>query len=106
MRMSKRIAGVFIALFPTPAVHVIANGLHDDIAPAAAILIPGSKVKPDGKAANRFKTRLDRGAELFCEGMRYMIAAGGGRGSSGPREALVMADYFLKAPPEGSPLWM
>lgn len=85
---------IFVALFLIQVSYLILDGLHDKLGPADAILVLGSKVKPDGQLSNRLKARLDRGYELYRDGLSRIIIVSGGTGKEGYSEAKVMADYL------------
>lgn len=85
---------LLIALFLIQASYLVLDGLHDDPGPADAMVILGSKVQHDGTLSARLKARLDRGYELYRDGLSHTIIVSGGTGKEGYSEARVMASYL------------
>ena len=83
-----------LALFLALTAYLIIDGLTDEIAPADAIVVLGSKINPDGHPSHRLKARLNRGYELYKRGFGPKIIVSGGTGKEGYSEARVMADYL------------
>ena len=69
----------------------VGDGLIDDIQPADAAVVLGSKVMPDGKPSARLQARLDRAAGLFHQGTVRFVIVSGGTGVEGFSEGRVMA---------------
>lgn len=92
---------LLVVLFLTQAAYLVFDGCHDNLDPSDAILVLGSKVKPDGTLSSRLKARLDRGYELYRDGFSSKIIVSGGVGKEGYSEAQVMATYLkgLGIPP-------
>jgi len=82
---------LLIAIFFIQASYLVLDGLHDKLGSADAILVLGSKVKPDVVLSHRLKARLDRGYELYRDGLSHTIIVSGGTGKEGYSEAKVMA---------------
>ncbi len=93
-KILKRSVAVFAVVFFLQTSYLIVDGLHDKLGPADAILVLGSKVKPDGTLSNRLKARLDRGYELYRDGLSRIIIVSGGTSKESYSEAKVMADYL------------
>jgi uncharacterized SAM-binding protein YcdF (DUF218 family) len=91
-----------VNVFAAPALliaqvsYLIMDGLTDELGPADAIVILGSRINSDGKPSYRLKARLNRGYDLYQQGFSRKIVVTGGVGREGYSEAQVMADY-LKA---------
>ncbi len=92
---------LLVALFLVQAAYLVFDGCQDRLNPADAILVLGSKVKPDSTLSSRLKARLDRGYELYRDGLGSKIIVSGGVGKEGYSEAQVMATYLkgLGVPP-------
>lgn len=80
------------------AVHIAAtvlDGLNDEISVSDAAVILGNKVEPSGLPSERLKSRLDKGLELYKNGLVKYIIVSGGKGNDGCDEARVMHKYLL-----------
>jgi len=77
------------------------DGLTDeeDISDVGVIL--GNKVNQDGTLSARLKHRLDKGLQLYQEGLVHQLVVSGGLGKEGFYEGTKMAEYLqLKGVPE------
>lgn len=88
--------GVMAALFLTPAVTLIWNGLTDRIEPADAALVLGNQVYSDGTPSPRLAGRLDRAAALYQAGYFPRIIVSGGTGKEGVPEGTAMKAYLVQ----------
>lgn len=99
-----RFVRMFLWLFlPVAALYIflVADGLRENIFKADAIVILGNAVSPGGKPSPRLAARLDRGLELYMEGLSGTIIVSGGTGWQGVDEAAAMRDYLVvKGVPE------
>lgn len=74
---------------------MVASGLNEDIFKADVIVIPGNAVSPEGQPSERLAARLDRGLELYKEGLAGRIIVSGGIGWQGVDEAEAMKAYLV-----------
>jgi uncharacterized SAM-binding protein YcdF (DUF218 family) len=74
---------------------ILIDGYGDNIQQADAILIFGNKVNEDGIPSNRLQSRLERGLELYNDGIAPIIIVSGGFGKEGYEEAVVMKEYLV-----------
>jgi vancomycin permeability regulator SanA len=96
-RRVKLLAGVLLALVVGQLAVVAIDGVTDELGPADLAVVLGTKVGEDGRASDRLRARLDRGAELYRQGLVPRIVVSGGRGRSGFEEADVMRGYLVAA---------
>jgi vancomycin permeability regulator SanA len=96
-RRVRLLAGVLLALVIGQLAVVAIDGVTDELGPADLAVVLGTKVGEDGRASDRLRARLDRGAELYRQGLVPRIVVSGGRGRSGFEEADVMRDYLVAA---------
>lgn len=75
---------------------IAAAGMNDDLRPTDVGVVLGSKVELNGKPSGRLAARLDRGADLYAQGVFHHMIVSGGTGVEGFDEAGVMRDYLLK----------
>lgn len=97
--MKKRIKHLLrwaIALFVIHVMVIILFGVMSKAEQSDLIVVLGSKVHENGEPAKRLKYRLDKGAELFQQGMANAIIVSGGIGKEGHDEAAVMAAYLIQ----------
>lgn len=87
---------LFIAIFLLTAAFLIADGFDDKIQRSDVGIILGSMVRPDGVVSDRLAARLDKGLELYREGLIHSIIVSGGTGKEGINEAVVMKEYLMK----------
>ena len=71
------------------------SGMNEDIFKADVIVIPGNAVSPEGVPSPRLAARLDRGLELYTEGLADKIIVSGGTGWQGVDEAGAMKKYLV-----------
>ena len=74
---------------------IVIVGLNDNVAQADAIVIFGNKVETDGTPSKRLQSRLDKGLELYNQGVAPLLIVSGGLGIEGYEEAVVMKEYLL-----------
>ncbi len=74
---------------------IVIDGYDDNIEQADAVLIFGNKVNEDGTPSNRLQSRLERGLELYNDGIAPIIIVSGGFGKEGYEEAEVMKEYLV-----------
>jgi vancomycin permeability regulator SanA len=80
-------------------IHIAAisiDGLTDDARKSDCILILGNKVNEDGTLSERLKARLDKGLELYKNGLAPEIMVSGGLGKEGFYEGTEMRNYLVK----------
>ena len=80
-------AGVF--LLATAA--LVLAGLHDKLAPADVIVVPGNTILPDGTPSPRLQARLDAALTQFQAHRAQHILVSGATGKEGFDEAASMA---------------
>ncbi len=86
---------LFIAVFLLTVFFLIADGFDDKIQRSDVAIILGSMVRPDGVVSDRLAARLDKGLELYNEGLIHTIIVSGGTGKEGVNEAVVMKRYLM-----------
>jgi vancomycin permeability regulator SanA len=85
-----------VLIFVVTEFSIVYDGLRDDIFPADAALILGSKVNVDGTLSDRLRGRLDAGLLLHENGLVQKIVVSGGLGKEGHYEGDAMAAYLVK----------
>lgn len=73
---------------------LVATGLHDKLAQADLIVVPGNTIAPDGTPSPRLQARLDVALKQFRERRAQRIFVSGGTGKEGFDEAASMASYL------------
>ena len=74
---------------------ISAAGMADDLRPTDVGMVLGSKVELSGRPSARLAARLDRGADLYTDGVVKQLIVSGGTGVEGFDEAAVMRDYLV-----------
>jgi vancomycin permeability regulator SanA len=92
----RRTALLLVAGFVLAAGAVVALGLHDHLARADVIVVPGSTVAPDGTPGPRLQARLDAALAAYRQGWAPTILVSGGTGVEGFDEAASMAGYLRR----------
>jgi vancomycin permeability regulator SanA len=101
--MTKRVKlkMAFVVLVALAALWFVAHaawavwlGVHDDVRPADAALVFGSKVQRNGVPSPRLRERLERALALHRQGLVHKVIVSGGLGREGFDEAVVMAQYL------------
>lgn len=95
MKISRTMLSILLAIIITSVIAIAGSGLKDDIQRSDVAIILGSKANPDGTPSPRLAARLDKGVELYQQGMFKHIIVTGGTGVEGVDEALVMKNYLL-----------
>ncbi len=62
------------------------DGFNDEVSKSDAVLILGNKVNEDGSLSLRLKSRVDKGYDIYCQGMAEKIVVSGGKGKEGVPE--------------------
>jgi len=70
-------------------------GLHDVVAHADVIVVPGNTVAADGTPSSRLRARLDAALWLYHRADAELIIVSGATGAEGFDEAAVMAGYLI-----------
>ena len=70
-------------------------GLHDRVATADVVVVPGNTVAPDGTPSPRLRARLDAALWLYRGGRARLVFVSGGTGVEGVDEADAMARYLV-----------
>jgi vancomycin permeability regulator SanA len=86
---------IFAFLFSATATVIVVKGLRDDIQVSDVGVILGSKVNVDGNPSARLVARLEKGRELYAQGIFKHIIVSGGVGKEGYDEAQVMKQYLV-----------
>lgn len=73
---------------------LVATGLHDQLAQADLIVVPGNTIAPDGRPSARLQARLDVALKQFREQRAPRLFVSGGTGKEGFDEAASMAAYL------------
>ncbi|HLD61194.1 MAG TPA: YdcF family protein [Patescibacteria group bacterium] len=71
------------------------DGLNDTAEPADVAVVLGNKVERDNTPSKRLQARLNRGAELYHNGLTEKIIVSGGIDATGHDEAEVMKKYLI-----------
>ena len=85
------LAGVYLLA----AVVLAGVGLHDHVAHADVIVVPGNTVAGDGTPSPRLRARLDATLWLYRQGDADVVFVSGATGAEGFDEATVMARYLI-----------
>ena len=85
-----------LAVFLLATATLVLAGLHDKLAPADVIVVPGNTILPDGTPSPRLQARLDVALTQFQAGLAPRILVSGATGKEGFDEAASMARYLLK----------
>ena len=96
-RLPRRLLGALLAamaLYGGAMAAIAVNGLHDRLAPADAIVVPGNTILPDGQPSPRLRARLDAALEVYRQRLAPLVIVSGGTGREGYDEAAVMAHYL------------
>ena len=80
--------------FLLAAAALVLAGLHDKLAPADVIVVPGNTILPDGTPSPRLQARLDVALKQFQERRAPRILVSGATGKEGFDEAASMARYL------------
>lgn len=85
----------FIVLVGFPALWIVWDGVHDQLAVADVAIVLGNKVEPDGRPSVWLQARLDKAVELYKKGMFQKVIVSGAVGKEGFDEAAVMKGYLI-----------
>ncbi len=85
-----------LVVFLLATATLVLAGLHDKLAPADVIVVPGNTILPDGTPSPRLQARLDAALTQFQAGLAPRILVSGATGKEGFDEAASMAGYLLK----------
>ena len=83
-----------VAVFLLATATLVLAGLHDRLAPADVIVVPGNTIAPDGRPSPRLQARLDAALAQFVAGRAPRIVVSGATGKEGFDEAASMARYL------------
>lgn len=83
-----------VAVFLLATAALVLAGLHDRLAPADVIVVPGNTIAPDGRPSPRLQARLDAALAQFTAGRAPRIVVSGATGKEGYDEAASMARYL------------
>ena len=72
------------------------DGFNDEVSISDAVLILGNKVNEDGSLSPRLKSRVDKGYEIYCQGLAKKIVVSGGKGKEGVPEGSAMKEYLVR----------
>jgi uncharacterized SAM-binding protein YcdF (DUF218 family) len=96
MRRLKLTALWVLTTFLLATAALVLAGLHDKLAPADLIVVPGNTILPDGTPSPRLQARLDVALTQFQAGLAPRILVSGATGKEGFDEAAAMARYLLR----------
>lgn len=97
MKFIKQFCCGLLIWFTVESNITIIDGLLDEnIQQADYAVILGNKVNVDGTLSERLEARLQKGLELYQQGIISKIIVSGGLGKEGYWEAKVMANYFYQ----------
>ena len=97
-RMMKKLKWLIYLLFSWFFIHeiiIVNDGLNDNPIKSDYAVVFGTTVNVDGTLSDRLKSRLDKGMELYNNGMAPKIFVSGGLGIEGHYEGTKMADYLI-----------
>src|SRR5471032_1175848 len=94
MHRLKQIAMAALLAFLLGTAALVLSGLHDQLAQADMIVVPGNTIAPDGRPSPRLQARLDVALKQFRERRAPRIFVSGGTGKEGFDEAASMASYL------------
>ena len=86
---------LFAFIFGATSTVIVVRGYRDDIQVSDVGVIFGSKVNTDGNPSSRLIARLEKGRELYNQGMFKHIIVSGGVGKEGFDEAQVLKQYLV-----------
>lgn len=95
MQIQKYIAGLICAVFAILLIFISVDGLNDDKACADVAIILGNQVYSNGELSKRLQARVDKGLELYKNGLVKKFIVSGGYGKEKQDEALAMKKYLL-----------
>jgi len=95
-KYAKAISYFFLSWFAIHSILITIGGLWDDSSEHAIVVILGNKVNEDGSLSDRLKSRVDKGLELYNNGIANQIIVSGGLGKEGHLEGDVMAKYLVE----------
>src|SRR5688572_11326502 len=95
MRYIKSILSVGIIIFILFAIAIVVDGLNDNIKKSDVLVILGNKVEVTGMPSATLQSRLEKGFELYTQGIAGFIIVSGGIGKEGFDEAQVMKQYLV-----------
>jgi vancomycin permeability regulator SanA len=81
-------------IFLAASLPIVLAGLHDNLQPADAAVVLGSKVNADGHPSVMLQARLDHAVALYYRGYFRLILVSGGHGKEGYDEPSVMRRYL------------
>ena len=90
----KKVLAVVLAIALAGAVTLAASGLLARPKPAAAAIVFGNTVHPDGRPSRRLEARLEAARRLHGRRVVRWILVSGGHGKEGHDEAAVMAAWL------------
>ncbi|MGK5038488.1 YdcF family protein [Janthinobacterium sp. LB3P118] len=83
-----------VGVFLLATAALVLAGLHDKLAPADVIVVPGNTIAPDGTPSPRLQARLDVALKQFQQRRAPRILVSGATGKEGFDEAASMARYL------------
>ncbi|MCB9230813.1 MAG: YdcF family protein [Bacteroidia bacterium] len=92
----KRFIGIVLGLLLAHFLVISIFGLTAKAAKSDLMVILGNKVEESGIPSKRLKFRLEKGLELYQQGLAGTILVSGGIDKEGFDEAKVMADYLIE----------
>ncbi|MGK5063295.1 YdcF family protein [Janthinobacterium sp. LB3P112] len=94
MRKITVLGSIAVAMFLLATAALVLAGLHDKLAPADVIVVPGNTILPDGTPSPRLRARLDVALKQFQQHRAPRILVSGATGKEGFDEAASMARYL------------
>ncbi len=94
LKIAGRGLAVLIGLWLVAAVAIAGYGLHDSVAAADIVVVPGNTIAPDGTPSPRLRARLDAAVQVYRDRSAPLIMVSGGTGVEGFDEAASMAAYL------------
>jgi vancomycin permeability regulator SanA len=85
-----------LSWFAIQSAMICYDGFNDEVSKSDAVLILGNKVNEDGSLSLRLKSRVDKGYDIYCQGLAEKIVVSGGKGKEGIPEGSAMKEYLVR----------
>jgi len=95
LRKIKILSIVFCGWFLLHTLLIVVDGFEDELVASDIGVVFGNKVNEDGSLSKRLTSRLDKGLELYRNGMVKRLVVSGGLGKEGHWEGSKMAEYLV-----------
>ena len=82
-KYAKTLIYTFLTWFLLHSLLIVVDGLWDEVQQHTVVVILGNKVHEDGSLSARLQSRMDKGLELYNNGICRQIVVSGGLGKEG-----------------------